>query len=76
LQEFDYVAAHNVEQVVSLLNQYGDDARVLSGGTDLIVRLRDRHRQTSLLIDIKQIPEVNALVYDPIDGLQIGAAVP
>jgi carbon-monoxide dehydrogenase medium subunit len=40
------------------------------------VRLRDRHRQTSLLIDIKQIPEVNALVYDPIDGLQIGAAVP
>jgi carbon-monoxide dehydrogenase medium subunit len=76
LQAFDYVAAHSIEQVVSLLNQYGDGARVLSGGTDLIVQLRDRHRQTGLLVDIKQIPEVNTLVYDPIDGLQIGAAVP
>lgn len=76
MQAFDYVSAHSVEQVVSLLGLHGENARILNGGTDLIAQLREGVRRAGLLVDIKPIPEVNELEYDPILGLTIGAAVP
>jgi xanthine dehydrogenase FAD-binding subunit len=76
LQPFNYIAAQNLEQVIALLSQHGENARLLSGGTDLIVQLRTGQRRTKLLVDIKPLPDVNQLSYDPQQGLTIGAAVP
>ena len=76
MQAIDYISAQSIDQVVSLLSLHGEHARVLNGGTDLIVQLRGGARRASLLVDIKPIPEVNQLTYDPVLGLIIGAAVP
>ena len=76
MKAFDYLAAQSKEQVLALLSQHGDKARILNGGTDLVVQMREGHQRPDLLVDIKAVPEVNQLAYDPRRGLLIGAAIP
>jgi len=76
LQAFDYVAAKTVDEAVSLLAAKGSQARVLAGGTDLIVQIREGRRHLELVVDVKNIPETSALSYNPQSGLQLGAATP
>ena len=59
-----------------MLSEKGDRARVLAGGTDLIVQMRIHRRQPERVVDIKNVPEVNELSYGPRKGLTLGAAVP
>ena len=72
----DYEAPTSVREAVDLLNEAGDRARPLAGGTDLLVQLRGRAYDLDLVVDSKNIPELNELTYDPDNGLTIGAAVP
>ncbi|UCC62509.1 MAG: FAD binding domain-containing protein, partial [Anaerolineae bacterium] len=76
MQAFDYATARSVEEAVSLLLKHDGQACVLSGGTDLLVQLREGQLRVRLLVDIKPVPEANELRYDPTVGLQLGAAVP
>jgi carbon-monoxide dehydrogenase medium subunit len=76
LKAIDYAAPHTVAEAATLLAEKGDRARVLAGGTDIIVQVREGRRDLDLLVDVKNIPELNELTYDPRQGLRIGAAVP
>jgi CO/xanthine dehydrogenase FAD-binding subunit len=76
MQAFEYIPAATVNEAVTILAREGAQACVLSGGTDLIVQLREGRRKVQTVVDIKHIPEVNELSYDPATGLLIGAAVP
>lgn len=75
MQDFEYVLVHGVHEAISILSRQGQRARILCGGTDLLVQLREKQCQASVLVDIKSIPEVNQLKYDPSAGLSLGSAV-
>ena len=76
MQAFNYVAAQSVDEVIKLLAEKGDTARVMSGGTDLLVALREGRRKAELVIDVKRVKETTELTYDAQRGLTLGAAVP
>ena len=75
MQDFAYIAANTVSEAVTLLDEKGQSARILAGGTDLIVQVREARRDVDWMIDIKSIPEVNVLDYNADTGLTLGAAV-
>lgn len=76
MKAIDYAAPKTIAEAVALLAEKGDRARVLAGGTDIIVQVREGRRDLDLLVDVKYIPEVNELTFDPKQGLRLGAAVP
>jgi len=68
---FGYARPVSLEETFALLGAT-PDARVLCGGTDLIVALRKRRIRPSLVIDIKNVPELSGIAET--DGtLRIGA---
>jgi carbon-monoxide dehydrogenase medium subunit len=76
LKDFDYAAPTSVEDATSLLAEHGENARLLAGGTDIIVQLREGLRDAEMVIDIKKIPELMAMEYSADSGLTLGAGVP
>lgn len=76
MQAFNYVAAQSVDEVIKLLAEKGDTARVMSGGTDLLVALREGRRKAELVIDVKRLKETTEMTYDAQNGLTLGSAVP
>ncbi|MSQ24294.1 MAG: xanthine dehydrogenase family protein subunit M [Chloroflexi bacterium] len=73
---FAYLRPTSLPEAIALLAQDGGRARPLAGGTDLLVQLRAERYQLDRVVDIKAIPELAELRYDPVDGLTLGAAVP
>ena len=80
MQSFEYAPVKTLSEAAQILSRAaGHEAgpvRILAGGTDLLVQLREGRRTAALLVDIKPIPELNQLEFDPTTGLVIGAAVP
>src|ERR1700689_4011854 len=71
---FDYVRPDTVEEVLALLAEYGDDARILAGGQSRVRMLNLRLIEPAVLIDISRIAELDTI--READGkIEIGAAV-
>ncbi|HMF82761.1 MAG TPA: xanthine dehydrogenase family protein subunit M [Acidimicrobiia bacterium] len=71
---FDYVAPTNVDEVLAVLAQRGDEAKVLAGGQSLIPMMKLRFAFPELLVDVNRVPGLDAI--DDADGhLRVGALV-
>ena len=72
----NYASPSTLDEALRLLAEKGDKARVMAGGTDLIVHMRMGALQPELVVDGKSIPELMELSYSPENGMTLGAAVP
>lgn len=70
--DFDYVKPDSLDQVHSLLEEYGDDARILAGGQSLLSTLNLRLSEPRLLIDINGLAQLRGITLAG-DTIRIGA---
>lgn len=69
---FDYAAPKTLEEAFALLEEYGDEAKILAGGHSLIPMMKLRFAEPERLIDINNIPGLSFIKEE--DGyLKIGA---
>jgi aerobic carbon-monoxide dehydrogenase medium subunit len=71
---FEYFAPTTLEEALALLEERGDEAKVLAGGQSLIPLMKLRFASPSAVIDINGISELGRLEQEG-DGLRIGALV-
>jgi carbon-monoxide dehydrogenase medium subunit len=76
LKDFAYHAPDSISAATALLAEHNGRAKLLAGGTDIIVQLREGLRQADVVVDVKHIPELMQLEYGAASGLRLGAAVP
>jgi carbon-monoxide dehydrogenase medium subunit len=75
MQPFRYARPDTLAEALSLLAEHGAGARVLAGGTDLVIRLRDGSMRPAIVVDVKRVPELARGIRAAADGtIVIGAA--
>jgi xanthine dehydrogenase YagS FAD-binding subunit len=60
-----------IEEAVSLLSNYMEEARIVAGGTDLVRLMKNKVMEPKVLVNIKTIPELKYIKEDA-EGLKIG----
>jgi len=72
LPDFEFFQPRSLKSAVSLLTKYGKKAKLIAGGTDLIVTMKTRTLRPSYLVDLGSIPKLNYVECGK-KGLRIGA---
>jgi carbon-monoxide dehydrogenase medium subunit len=75
MAELLYEAPETVKQAVALLAGAKGKARILAGGTDLLVQMRSGRVSPSMIVDVKYIPQTREIKADRSGGFRVGAAV-
>jgi carbon-monoxide dehydrogenase medium subunit len=70
--KFDYQRANSADEAIALLEQYGDDAKLLAGGHSLLPLMKLRLASPAVLIDIGRLRELS-YIRDAGDHIAIGA---
>jgi carbon-monoxide dehydrogenase medium subunit len=70
--KFEYLEARSVEEACALLSQYENKARLIAGGTDLLIAMRRGKIAPAYLINVMAIPDLDYIHHDE-NALRIGA---
>ncbi len=73
VNEFDYVQANSIDDAIALLNQFGDRARVIAGGTHLLTMMKMEREQPDMLVDISKIAGMDRITRHLNGELEIGS---
>ncbi len=73
LPKLDHISPSTVEESCSLLDRYKGEAKVLAGGTDLLVACKLQNIKPVLLVSLKRVQDLKGIVYQDGTGLRIGA---
>jgi aerobic carbon-monoxide dehydrogenase medium subunit len=75
MTDIRYVAPRTLDEAIGAFAAAGSAARIMAGGTDLLVQMRSGLVRPGLIVDIKGIDEMNSIEETADGGFRIGAAV-
>ncbi|MDT3701391.1 MAG: xanthine dehydrogenase family protein subunit M [Thermincola sp.] len=75
LPDFDYYVPQSVDKVCRLLAEFGEKAKILAGGTDLLHKMKNKKLTPEVLISLKGIDQLKSISYQKGRGIVIGARV-
>jgi aerobic carbon-monoxide dehydrogenase medium subunit len=75
MTDIRYVAPRTLDEAIGAFAAAGSAARIMAGGTDLLVQMRSGLVRPGLIVDIKKIDEMMKIEETPDGGFRIGAAV-
>ena len=75
MKRFEYLEARTVRQAISMLQRYGENARIVAGSTDFLVRWRQGVWNPEHVINIQRVAGLSRITYSSRNGLRIGALV-
>jgi CO/xanthine dehydrogenase FAD-binding subunit len=73
MRAFAYERPTRLDEAIGMLAEHGAAARPLAGGTDLIIRLRDRTVTPGVVVDLKRIADLDDGILEAPEGRTIGA---
>lgn len=76
MREFEFLAPASVPEATRMLADLGEDARVIAGGTALLLAMRQRMLAPSHLVSLGRIETLRGIAWDDRTGLRIGALTP
>ena len=76
MTDIQYVSPGTLDEAVKAFAAAGTAARIMAGGTDLLVQMRAGSVKPGLIVDIKKIAEMTAIEETADGGFRVGAAVP
>jgi len=75
MTDIRYLSPNTLDEAIKAFASAGSAARILAGGTDLLVQMRSGAVRPGLIVDIKKIAEMTAIEQTAEGGFRIGAAV-
>src|SRR6476620_867923 len=76
MTDIRYLSPRTLDEAIGAFAAAGSAARILAGGTDLLVQMRSGAVRPGVIVDIKKIAEMTAIEETAEGGFRIGAAVP
>ena len=61
VNDFEYILASSLDEVLQLLDAHGEDAAILAGGTDLVIQMKMGRKAPKILVDVSQLDELKQL---------------
>src|SRR3979490_1044295 len=76
MTDIQYLSPRTLDEAISAFAAAGSAARIMAGGTDLLVQMRSGAVRPGLIVDIKKIAEMTTIEETAEGGFRGGAAVP
>lgn len=70
---FEYLEPESIEETLTMLSRYYKKSKIIAGGTDLMLQIRNKAIKPEYVVDITRIPGLDYIAFDDQQGLRLGA---
>jgi len=70
---FEYLEPETIVEALTMLNRYQGMSKIIAGGTDLMLQIRNKVVKPEYVVDITRIPGLDYMAFDDQQGLRLGA---